>query len=141
MPLKLTLPPDLDARLSGLGDAIAGACPEVLWVYVFGSTATGRLRPRSDVDLAVFVQPAGDSHTVRLAAARAAARHLGTDAIDVVLLNRAPVSLAGRVLLTRRVLLDRDPFARHRYESRTLRLFHDFRIREHRLLARRERHG
>lgn len=47
----------------------------------------------------------------------------------------------GRVLTTRRVLLDRDPFARHRYESLQARMFQDFRIREHRLLAARQRHG
>jgi hypothetical protein len=66
---------------------------------------------------------------------------MGTDAIDVVLLNMVPVAVAGRVLGTRHVLLDRDPFARHRYESATARLFQDFRIREHRLLAEREAHG
>jgi predicted nucleotidyltransferase len=141
VPLKLTLPPDLDARLAGLGDAIADACADVLFVYLFGSVATGSLTPRSDIDVAIFVQPGSDGHAARLGAARAAARHLGTDAVDVVLLNHAPVALAGRVLLTRRVLVDRIPFTRHRYESKTLRLFHDFRIREHRLLAHRERHG
>jgi hypothetical protein len=78
---------------------------------------------------------------VRLEVARAVAKHLGTDAVDVVLLNTAPVSLAGRVLTSRRVVLDRVPFARHRFESLTARLFQDFRIREHRLLARRYTRG
>ena len=60
---------------------------------------------------------------------------VGREAIDVVVLNTAPVSLAGRVLTTRRVIVDTDPYARHRYESRTAREFADFRFREHRLLA------
>lgn len=141
MPLKLNLPADLDARLSGLGDAIAAACPGVLFAYLFGSAATGALTPRSDIDLAVFVAPGTDLHAVQLAVARVAARQLGTDAVDVVLLNTAPVSLAGRVLGSRRVLLDRDPYARHRYESATARLFQDFRIRERRILAARSAHG
>ena len=141
MSLKLTLPADLESRLAGLGDAIAAACPDVLFAYLFGSAATGRATPRSDVDIALFAAPGADGHTTQLSAARAAARHLGTDAIDVVLLNTAPISVAGRVLGSRHVLLDRDPFARHRYESATARLFQDFRIREHRLLARREAHG
>jgi hypothetical protein len=51
------------------------------------------------------------------------------------------VAVAGRVLLSRQVLLDRNPHARHRYESCTARLFQDFRIREHRLLAERRAHG
>ncbi len=127
--------------MGGLGEAIAASCPGVLFAYLFGSAATGLLTPRSDVDLAVFVASGADGHATRLAVARVAAQQLGTDAIDVVLLNRAPVSVAGRVLGTRRVLLDRDPYARHRYESLTARLFQDFRLREHRILAERAAHG
>jgi predicted nucleotidyltransferase len=113
----------------------------VLFAYVFGRASTGALTARSDIDIAVFVAPEAEAHAVRLSVARAAARQMGTDAIDVVLLNMVPVAVAGRVLGTRHVLLDRDPFARHRYESATARLFQDFRIREHRLLAEREAHG
>jgi hypothetical protein len=140
VPVRLTLPPDLDARLAGLGEAVAQACPDVLFAYLSGSAATGTLTPRSDVDLAVFVVPQADAHAARLAVARAAARHLGTDAVDVVALNTAPLALAGRLLRSRRVLLDRAPFERHRYESITARMFQDFRIREHRILAHRP-HG
>lgn len=141
MPLKLTLPPDLDRRLEGLGNVIAAASDDVLFAYVFGSAARRSLTPVSDVDVAIYVAPEADAHRVRLVVARACAKQLGTDAIDVVLLNSAPVSLAGRVLTSRRVLLDRDPFARHRYESLHARMFQDFRIREHRLLAEREGRG
>jgi len=137
----MTLPSDLEARIGGLGQAIETSCPDVLFAYVFGSAATGRLSRRSDVDLAIMAAPGADAHGTRLAVTRAATRQLGTDAIDVVLLNTAPVSVAGRVLGTRHVLVDRDPFARHRYESSTARLFQDFRIREHRVLAEREARG
>ena len=141
MPLKQTLPVDIDQRLAGLGDAIVAASEYVDFAYLFGSTAVGRRTPRSDIDLAIYVSHDANGHAVRLDVARAAAKHLGTDAVDVVLLNSAPVSLAGRVLTTRQVLLDRVPFARHRYESLTARLFQDFRIREHRLLAQRYSRG
>lgn len=83
----------------------------MLFAYLFGSAATGAPTPRSDIDLAVFVAPDMDLHAAQLAVARVAARQLGTDAVDVVLLNTAPVSLAGRVLGSRGVLLDRDPYA------------------------------
>ena len=141
MPLKLTLPADLDCRLSGLGDAIAAASDEVVFAYLFGSAATGMLTPRSDVDVAVFAASGADTHAVQLSVVRACARHLGSDAVDIVLLNTAPISLAGRVLLSRRVLLDRDPHVRHRYESLHMRMFQDFRIREHRLLTQRNARG
>lgn len=141
MPLKLTLPTDLSRRLEGLGEAIGTASDDVVFAYLFGSAATGGLTPRSDVDVAVFASPGADTHAVRLDVARACARHLGTDAVDIVLLNAAPIALAGRVLMTRRVLLDRDPGVRHRYESLHARMFQDFRIREHRLLAERDARG
>lgn len=141
MPLQQTLPADIERRLLGLGGAIGAASKDVEFAYVFGSTATGNRTPRSDVDVAILVSEGADTHTVRLEVARAAARQLGTDAVDVVLLNSAPISLAGRVLAGRRVVLDRVPFARHRYESLTARLFQDFRIREHRLLALRQARG
>jgi hypothetical protein len=141
MPFARTVPRDLEARLAGVGQVIADAVADVDFAYLFGSTATGRRTPRSDVDLAIHVTGPADRHSARLDVARAAAAHLGTDAIDVVVLNDAPIALAGRVLTSRRVVVDRDPFVRHRYESRTARMFQDFRLREHRILAERYAHG
>jgi len=141
VPLKTSIPADIALRLESLGPALAAACPAIEFAYLFGSAGTGRTTPRSDIDLAIYVTESADLHRVRLEASRVAARHLQTDAIDVVLLNTAPVALAGRVLTSRRVIVDRRPFVRHRYESYTARLFQDFRIREHRLLAARYARG
>jgi predicted nucleotidyltransferase len=142
VPVKETLPADIDRRLADLGDVIAATSPVVEFAYVFGSTASARDRtPRSDIDLAVYVAEGADAASVCRDVAYAAAKHLGTDAIDILALNTAPTSLAGRVLGRRLVILDRVPWARHRYESVTLRMFHDFRIREHRRLADRYRRG
>ena len=38
-----------------------------------------------------------------------------------VVLNTAPTALVGRILGSRRVILDREPFRRHRFESQALR--------------------
>ncbi len=141
MSLNLTLPADLQDRLDGLGDAVAQGAPEVEFAYLFGSAVSGRVTPRSDVDIAIHVARGTDAHSVRLAVARAASRHLRTDAVDVVLLNTAPISLRGRVLGSRRVIVERNPHARHQFESLTLRMFHDFRMREHRILQWRDARG
>ena len=101
------------------------------------------LNPRSAIDVCLSPLAGGAEGAragevaIRLDAGRHVAKCLGTDAIEVVLLNTAPISLAGRILTSRRVIVDRKPFVRHRYGSLTTRLFPDFRIREHRLLARR----
>jgi predicted nucleotidyltransferase len=127
-------------RADSLGALLEHEAPAVVFAYLFGSVATGTAGPRSDVDIAIYLRDPDDV-TARLEAARLASIHLGTDRVDLVLLNTAPLSLAGRILQSRRVILDREPFLRHRYESLTARMFHDFRIREHRLLAERAARG
>ncbi len=137
---KKPLPPDIAERLATLGQALA-ACPYVVFAYLFGGAATGAIRPLTDVDLAVYLDEKLDPIEARLAAIGSASRHLGTDEVDVVALNSAPTALVGRILMTRKVILDRDPFVRHRFESRMLREFLDFRLFEQRLFARRHANG
>jgi predicted nucleotidyltransferase len=130
------LPADIATRLSDLGRALE-SCPAVIFAYVFGGAAVGDLTPLSDVDVAVYVAKSADLVEARLDVVGAVTSHLGTDEVDVVVLNTAPTALVGRILGTRRVILDREPFRRHRFESLRLREFLDFRIFEHRLLSRR----
>jgi len=125
---KSPLPADVEERLKTLGQALEGC---------FGGAAAGRIGPLSDVDVAVYLDDAVPPIEGRLEAVGVATAHLGTDEVDLVVLNAAPTALAGRILQTRRVICDRDPFRRHRYESLALREFFDFRVFEHRLLARR----
>jgi predicted nucleotidyltransferase len=120
---------------------LADSCPEIQFAYLFGSAAAGRMTPSSDIDIAAFVDPSLDAFDAQLNIMAAASRHLGTDRLDVVILNAAPVSLAGRVLGGRRVILDRHAFARHRYESLLMRQFADFRLYERRHFARRRARG
>ena len=133
---KSPLPADVEERLKTLGQALEG-CSGVVFAYLFGGAAAGRIGPLSDVDVAVYLDESVPPIEGRLEAVGVATRHLGTDEVDLVVLNAAPTALAGRILQTRRVICDRDPFRRHRYESLALREFFDFRVFEHRLLARR----
>ncbi len=137
---KTLLPADIQARLSTLGPALE-QCPGTVFAYLFGGAGAGRLSPLSDVDVAVYLQETVDPVEGRLEAIGAATRHLGTDEVDLVVLNTAPIALTGRILQSRRVICDRDPFRRHRFESLVLREFLDFRIFEHRLLVRRDAGG
>ena len=106
-----------------------------------GGASAGRLSPLSDVDVAVYLEETVDPVEGRLEAIGAVTRHLQTDEVDLVVLNTAPTSLIGRILQTRRVICDRDPVRRHHFESLALRSFFDFRLFEHRLLARRYGRG
>lgn len=128
-------PAAIRPRLETLGAALVKACDGIEFAYLFGSAAGGELTPRSDVDIAIHLEDRVDAAWARLEAARAASLHLGTDAVDLVVLNTAPLALAGRILMGRHVILDRVPFRRHAYESATARMFYDFRVREQRLLS------
>lgn len=133
---KTPLSEDIRERLGALGQALE-QCPGVVFAYVFGGGAARQLRPLSDVDVAVYLDEAVDPFEGRLKVIGAVTTHLGTDEVDVVVLNTAPTALVGRILQSREVICDRDPFGRHQFESLALREFFDFRIFEHRLLSRR----
>lgn len=75
--------------------------------YLFGSYATKRPRPTSDVDLAVLLVENLYRNTVleqRLSLMAEIALILGTDNLDLIILNEAPASLAFRVLKEGRLL-------------------------------------
>lgn len=87
--------------------------------YLFGSQATGRAGALSDVDVAVALT-APESADVRLDLLASAIEALGTDEVDVVLLDGAPPLLRHRVLRDGVRIVDRDPRARVRFETRAL---------------------
>lgn len=137
---KTALPTDIEERLRSLGPTLQ-QCPGVLFAYLFGGATVSPLKPLSDVDVAVYLDDSVDPAEGRLEAIGVVTTHLQTDEVDLLVLNTAPTAVTGRVLQTRRVIFDRDPFRRHLFESLALREFFDFRIFEHRLLARRYGNG
>ena len=85
--------------------------PEILEAYLFGSQARGTAQARSDVDVAVYIDPSADLNRGFGIDAEIAAdlmSTLGRDDVDVVLLNRADPVLYHRVLQDGVRLLSRD---------------------------------
>jgi predicted nucleotidyltransferase len=110
-----------DARFSVLGSRFS-AFPEVVAVYLFGSAARGTRGKRSDVDIAVLTRARGTSHRRSRSLVeyvQAACDALGTDNVDVVLLDRAPIALRHEVFREGKPLLvrDREALTRFRMES------------------------
>ncbi|MEN8164022.1 MAG: nucleotidyltransferase domain-containing protein [Acidobacteriota bacterium] len=91
---------DLDVLGRKLAE-ILGPRPEILEAYVFGSVARGRAQAHSDLDVAVFVDqtaaPSG-GYGYRAELTTELMAGLGTNEIDVVVLNQAPPLLYHRVL-------------------------------------------
>lgn len=110
--------------------------PNVIFAYLFGSQVRGNTTPMSDVDIAVFIE-GNNLPDSKLTIIGDLIDGLETDEIDLVILNTAPLSLKGRILRNREILVDRKPFLRHSFESLTLREYFDFSIKEAAILKRR----
>ena len=125
------IPEDIHSRIGLLTDLLMED-PNIVFAYLFGGLARNQRKPLSDVDLAIYVKDLKKLDYLSLFGK--ISETLCTDEVDLVVLNSAPVSLAGRSLQTRKLLVDKDPFLRHKYESQTFREFFDFAIKEKEIL-------
>lgn len=102
---------------------------EVLEAYLFGSHASGRAKPHSDIDVAVFVDEGGCSPSVYGYAADLSTwliSALHANNVDLVVLNRAPPLLYHRVLRDGRRILARDLRATTTREGYALSRYCDY---------------
>lgn len=118
---KSRVPPIDEAALERLGHALDQQ--GVVAAMLIGSQARGTAGPLSDVDIAVWHDPALDPRgrlDLQLSLADEAGRALGTDEIDIVLLNRAPPLMRHRAIRDARRLVERDHDERVRLETRAI---------------------
>lgn len=124
------LPEDIERRLP-LASEYLRSHPKVVFAYLFGGLARGECRPLSDVDIAVYLSDTRNAAKTKLELLGNLIDVLGTDEIDLVVLNaQENVPLAAEVLRTCNVIVDKAPFERHKFESLALRKYFDFQPRE-----------
>jgi predicted nucleotidyltransferase len=111
--------------------------PDILFAYLFGSFGRGKHFPLSDVDIAVYLKEPSDAPEKKMEILGELIDILQTDEIDLVILNSAPLPLRMRILESKKVVVDREPFLRHHYESLTMREYFDFSFLEREILNRR----
>ena len=117
----------MDVR--GLKDTlptILASLKGVRLVYLFGSQVGGSPGPMSDYDLGVLLDPAVDGRHVQARLAHEIACALGTDRVDVVLLNQAPIELAYAVMAEGTLLYEQDVATRVEYEANVLSRYGDY---------------
>lgn len=126
----------IEARLRGFLETRRG---DILTAYLFGSVARGTPRPTSDVDVGVLLaeDPPRSLDGLLLDLEGELERDLGVP-VQLVVLNRAPCDLVHRVLRDGKLLVDRDPATRIRFEVRTRNDFFDLEphLRRYRRMAR-----
>jgi predicted nucleotidyltransferase len=109
--------------------AFFGPRDEVLEAYLFGSAARGTAQAHSDIDVAIYLrEPAPSASPFGYVADLTAAlmRALGTDRVDIVVLNEASPLLYHRVLRDGIRILSRDLKATTTREGRALSRYCDF---------------
>ena len=108
---------DRNTLEKALGNFFKEDARGVLAVYLYGSRARGTARPDSDVDVGILLEkdPGTGFESLPLGLEAVLCGALGLP-VHVVALNRAPADLVHRVLRDGRLLLDRDPSRRIRFE-------------------------
>lgn len=127
MLVRRAVPDDLGERLARMADAWRSDA-DITALYLFGSRADGHASPRSDVDLAVILQRSLGSDArwrKRLDLIGDACSRLGTDAVDLVVLEDVPSVLGHRVLKNHKLLFETDPRRRVEVVENVLRRYLD----------------
>jgi len=99
---------------------------EISLIYLFGSRVDGHLGPMSDYDLGVLIDRDADERQVQVRLAHDLACALGTDRVDLLLLNRAPIELAYAIIAQGEILFQRDLATRVEYEAQVMSLYGDY---------------
>jgi predicted nucleotidyltransferase len=85
------------------------------FAYLHGSRASGRHRPDSDIDIAAYFGGRPPSSFEVLL----------PPGVDLLVLDDAPLELAGRVAVGGRLLFEDDQIARVRWEAMTRKIYFD----------------
>lgn len=109
-------------------DRIVECCrsrESILAVYLFGSQASGRVGPSSDMDVAILLDQEGADDFPLLEFTASLQRRCRRP-VDVVVLNRAGELLKYEVRRHGRLLYDRDPAKRKAFHVAGRKSFEDF---------------
>lgn len=115
------VPPLDEAALDRLSTALDRE--GVVVAMLIGSQAQGKPGPLSDVDIAVWYDPGLDATAalrLQLRLAADAGHAVGTNEVDVVMLNAAPPLMRHRAIQEGRRLVERDRDERVRLETRAI---------------------
>jgi predicted nucleotidyltransferase len=93
------LPDDIRERIERLKDFFL-RYPEVIFAYLFGGLTKEKPSPFSDVDIAIYVRNPKKFDYLEFYSE--ITDFLGTEEVDLVVLNTAPIAISGRILKSKK---------------------------------------
>ncbi|MEW5920460.1 MAG: nucleotidyltransferase domain-containing protein [Bacillota bacterium] len=118
----------MDRTIEALKRAM-NAREEILFSYLFGSTAQGKENKLSDIDIAIFVDknnmPQSGLYGYKSHVIQELTEAVGKE-IDLVILNDAPVFLAYNIIKNGKLILCRAEKERINFHFKVLREYLDF---------------
>jgi predicted nucleotidyltransferase len=94
--------------------------------YLFGSQVTGDVGPMSNYDFGILVDSGADLASLRASLMHEITRVVGTDHVDLVILNHAPLDLAHAIVVEGVILYQRDTAIRVEYEAEVMSRYGDY---------------
>ena len=122
------LPPDIESKMPKLLDRISKESG-IVALYAFGSLASGDLKPLSDLDFGIIVsrklnkQKRFDCHLDLIGTFN---QVLGTDEVDLVQMNDAPMHFSYNIIKSGKLIYCRDKTELAEFIEKTIKLYLDF---------------
>jgi len=95
--------------------------PDIIFAYVFGSYGKGEIHPLSDVDIAIYLKENMDFFEKKLEILDKVIKLLGTEEIDLIILNVAPGYMVREIINTGKLLFSKDENLRVEFILRKLK--------------------
>lgn len=100
--------------------------PDIIFAYIFGSVAKGNSGKLSDIDIAVYFIQTDNILKQRLEIMRIMEKQLPGFSVDIVVLNKAPLSLKYMIEREGILLFEKDKERRVFFETSTRKEYWDF---------------
>ncbi|MFA5819951.1 MAG: nucleotidyltransferase domain-containing protein [Bacteroidales bacterium] len=117
---------ELDEKINKL-PALFSRTPEIQAVFLFGSYGTGNQTDISDIDFAVLFDKRLDI-TEEAACLANISEFLGTDRVDLVNLNKAPLNLQFKAISEGKIIYEREYITTCDYIEKVIDLYQDYAI-------------
>ena len=83
---------------------------KVVFAYLFASLAKGKVDPLSDIDVALYLKKGTNFVREKMVILKNLIDIFGTEEIDLIILNTAPLTLKARIVSAKKVLVDKVHF-------------------------------